>query len=164
VTVTPVFEAVTTRMLTPKAEETSNFVSADDLAGGTALAVAPLAVPIKTRTKEAGFQVMTGSTAGLVASLQAGAAGAVLGFAACAPQACVEVYLAWKDHDLGLAEEKAMRIAGPAMRVVGHLGISGVKYACDFNGFYGGRPRGPLLPVSGDERAEIEGMLAGIRN
>jgi dihydrodipicolinate synthase/N-acetylneuraminate lyase len=47
---------------------------------------------------------------------------------------------------------------------VGELGISGVKYACDFNGYYGGRPRAPLLPVSGDEKAEIERLLAGIRN
>jgi dihydrodipicolinate synthase/N-acetylneuraminate lyase len=164
VTVTPVFEAVTTRMLAVKAEGAGNFVSAGDLAGGMALAVAPPAASIKTRTKDVGFQVITGSTAGLVASLKAGAAGAVLGFAACAPQACVEVYLAWKDRDLRLAEEKEMRIAGPAKRVVGELGISGVKYGCDFNGYYGGRPRAPLLPVSGDEKAEIERLLAGIRN
>jgi dihydrodipicolinate synthase/N-acetylneuraminate lyase len=107
---------------------------------------------------------MTGSTAGMVASLDAGAAGAVLGFAACAPQACVEVYLAWKDHDLKLAEEKESRIAGAAKRIAGELGIRGIKYACDFNGYYGGRPRAPLLPVSGSERTEIEGLLAGIRN
>jgi dihydrodipicolinate synthase/N-acetylneuraminate lyase len=44
------------------------------------------------------------------------------------------------------------------------LGISGVKYACDFNGYYGGRARAPMLPVSAAERAEIEGLLAGIRN
>jgi dihydrodipicolinate synthase/N-acetylneuraminate lyase len=164
VTVTPIFEAVTKRMLVPKTEGAGSFVSAGDLAGGSAVAVAPPAVAIKTRTKEVGFQVMTGSTAGLVASLEAGAAGAVLGFAACAPQACVEVYLAWKDHDLKLAEEKERRIAGPARRIVGELGISGAKYACDFNGYYGGRPRAPLLPVTGEEKDEIEGLLAGIRN
>jgi dihydrodipicolinate synthase/N-acetylneuraminate lyase len=164
VMVTPIFEAVTGRMLAPKAEGTGSFVSAGDLAGGVALAGAPPQVSIKTRTKEVGFQVMTGAAAGLVASLEAGVAGAVLGFAACAPQACVEVYLAWKDHDLKLAGEKELRIAGVAKRVVGQLGISGVKYACDFNGYYGGRARAPLLPVSGDEKAEIEGLLAGIRN
>lgn len=168
VTVTPVFEAVTARMMAARAEGAGNFVSAGDLAGGAALAVAlaavPAAVPIKTRTKEVGFQVMTGSAAGLVASLEAGACGAVLGFAACAPQAATEVYLAWKDHDLKLAEDKEARISGPAKRVVGELGISGVKYACDFNGYYGGRPRAPLLPLSGDEKAEIEKLLGGIRN
>jgi 4-hydroxy-2-oxoglutarate aldolase len=164
VTVTPIFGAVTARMLAPKAGGTGSFVPAGDLAGGVALAVSPPAAPIKTRTKDVGFQVMTGSTVGLVATLQGGAAGAVLGFAACAPQACVEVYLAWKDHDLKLAKEKEMRIAGAAKRVVGQLGISGVKYACDFNGYYGGRARAPLLQVSGDERAEIELLLAGIRS
>jgi len=164
-TVTPIFEAVTGRMLTAKAETTTGtFVSAGDLAGGVALASAPPVSPIKTRTREVGFQVLTGSAAGLLESLEAGAAGAILGFAACAPQACQEVYLAWKDHDLKLAEEKQLRIARPSRRVVGELGISGVKYACDFNGYYGGRARSPLLPVTAEERAEIEGLLAGTRN
>ena len=163
-TVTPVFEAVTGRMLTPKAETGSNFVSAGDLAGGAATAGSPPATPIRTRTKEVGFQVLTGSAATLLESLEAGAVGATLGFAACAPQACQEIYLAWKDHDLKLATEKQLRIAGPSQRVVGQLGISGVKYACDFNGYYGGRARAPLLPVTGAEKAEIESLLAGIRN
>jgi dihydrodipicolinate synthase/N-acetylneuraminate lyase len=169
VTVTPVFEAVTGRMLARKAdtgtEAGGSFVSAGSLAGsGAILAVAPPVAPGKTRTKEVGFQVLTGSTAGLLESLEAGAAGAILGFASCAPQACQEVYLAWKDHDLKLAKEKQQRIAGPSVRIVGSLGISGVKYACDFNGYYGGRARAPLLPVSAAEKAEIEGLLAGTRN
>ena len=170
VTVTPVFEAVTGRMLARKpdtgTEAGGSFVSAGALAGGSGavLAVAPPVAPIKTRTKEVGFQVLTGSTAGLLESLGAGAAGAILGFAACAPQACEEVYLAWKDHDLKLVKEKQQRIAGPSVRIVGSLGISGVKYACDFNGYYGGRARAPLLPVSAAEKAEIEGLLAGTRN
>jgi dihydrodipicolinate synthase/N-acetylneuraminate lyase len=126
--------------------------------------VAPPPVALKTRTKEVGFQVLTGSTAGLVTCLEAGATGAVLGSAAFAPQACQEVYLAWKDHDLQLANEKELRIAGPSSRIAGELGISGIKYACDFNGYYGGRPRAPLLPVAGFEKAEIEQLLAGSRN
>jgi dihydrodipicolinate synthase/N-acetylneuraminate lyase len=65
-----------------------------------------LPLPIKTRTKEVGFQVLTGSASILLDALEAGASGAILGFAACAPQACQEVYLAWKDHDLKLAAEK----------------------------------------------------------
>ncbi len=164
VTVTPVFEAVTSRMLTPKVETTSSFVSAHDLGNGVALAAAPPAVPIRTRTKEVGFQVLTGSTAGLLQSLEAGAAGAVLGFAACAPQACQEIFLAWKDHDPALAADKQLRVAAASKRVVGQLGIAGVKYACDFNGYYGGRARAPLLPVSAEEKAEIEVLLSEIRN
>jgi dihydrodipicolinate synthase/N-acetylneuraminate lyase len=166
VTVTPIFEAVTARMLKPVAHEAqpSTFVSAGDLAGGVALAAAPPVAPLKTRTKEVGFQVLTGSAATLLDSLESGASGAVLGFAACAPQACQEVYFAWKDHDLKLAAEKQQRILEPSQRIVGGLGISGVKYACDFNGYYGGRARSPLLPLTAEEKTEIERLLAGIRN
>jgi dihydrodipicolinate synthase/N-acetylneuraminate lyase len=164
VTVTPIFEAVTGRMAAAKTEQNNSFVSVGDLAGVVALAPAPPVTPLKTRTREVGFQVLTGSAAGLLESLEAGATGAILGFASCAPQACQEVYLAWKDHDLKLAQEKQQRIAGPSQRIVGQLGISGVKYACDFNGYYGGRARAPLLPVTGEQKVEVEGLLAGIRN
>jgi dihydrodipicolinate synthase/N-acetylneuraminate lyase len=161
VTVTPVFEAVTGRMLSPRSGNGDELISAGDLAGGTAVTAT---LPIKTRTKEVGFQVLTGSAGTLLESLEAGASGAILGFAACAPQACQEIYFAWKDHDLKLAKEKQERIAAVSQRVVGQLGISGVKHACDFNGYYGGRARAPLLPVTGAEKAEIEELLAGIRN
>jgi dihydrodipicolinate synthase/N-acetylneuraminate lyase len=165
VTVTPIFEAVTARMLSARPEpESGSFVSVGDLAGGTAVATAPPVAPMKTRTKEVGFQVLTGSASIVLEALEAGASGAILGFAACVPQACQEVYLAWKDHDLKLAAEKQDRIAGPGQRIVGQLGVSGLKYACDFNGYYGGRARAPLLSVTAGEKAEIETLLAGIRN
>jgi dihydrodipicolinate synthase/N-acetylneuraminate lyase len=164
VTVTPIFEAVTARMLSPKAEVTGSFVSSGDLGNGVAVATAPPIAPIKTRSREVGFQVLTGSAAILLDSLQAGATGAILGLASFAPQACQEVYLAWKDHDLKLAAEKQQRIAAPGQRIVGQLGISGLKYACDLNGYYGGRPRSPLLSLTSEEKAEIEKLLSGIRN
>jgi 4-hydroxy-2-oxoglutarate aldolase len=164
VTVTPIFEAVTGRMLAPKFEATGGFVSAGSLAGGTAVATAPPAAPIKTRSREVGFQVLTGSSSALLDSLKAGASGAILAFAAFAPQASQEVYLAFKDHDLALAAEKQERIAQPNKRIVGQMGIRGVKYACDFNGYYGGRPRSPLLGITAGEKSEIEGILELIRN
>jgi 4-hydroxy-2-oxoglutarate aldolase len=164
VTVTPVFEAVTARMLNRVAAVPSTFVSAGDLAGGHALAVAPPAVPMKTRTKEVGFQVLTGSAGNILPSLEAGASGAILGFAACAPEACYEVYFAWKDRDAKLAADKQTSIAAPNQRIVAEMGIAGVKYACDFNGYYGGYPRQPLLPLTAEQKAEIEELLAEIRN
>jgi 4-hydroxy-2-oxoglutarate aldolase len=164
VTVTPVFEAATARMLTPRSEAEGSFVAASELGNGVVVAAPPPAAAIKTRTKEVGFQVLTGSASILFESLEAGASGAVLGFAACAPQGCQEVYLAWKDHDPKLAQEKQERIAGPSQRIAGELGISGIKAACDFNGYYGGHARAPLLPVSAAQRAEIESLLLNIRN
>ena len=165
-TVTTVFEAVTSRMLKPAAghAESGNFVSAGDLAGGIALAAAPPQAAIKTRSREVGFQVLTGSASIVLPALEAGAAGAILGFAACAPQACQEVYFAWKERDPELARQKQERLIRPNQRIVGALGISGVKYGCDFNGYFGGKARLPLLPVSATEKAEIETLLADIRN
>ncbi|MDE3061441.1 MAG: dihydrodipicolinate synthase family protein [Acidobacteriota bacterium] len=165
VTVTPVFEAVTARMLrADTALEPATFVSAEDLAGGAAVETAPPVVPMKTRSKEVGFQVLTGSAGDMLESLELGASGAILGFAACAPQACQEVYLAWKDHDLKLAAEKQQRIVKANARITGALGIAGIKYSCDYNGYWGGRPRLPLLPLKTEEKREVEALLEGIRN
>ena len=128
------------------------------------MAAAPPAPPIKTRTREVGFQVMSGSASVIFESLQLGATGAIVAFAACAPQACQEVYLAWKEHDLKLAEEKQKRIVAANQRIVGALGVPGLKYACDFNGYFGGQARSPLLAATAAEKAEIEALLAEIRN
>lgn len=163
VPVTPVFEAVTARMRLPRAEAEGGFVPVGDLGGGAATAVA-LSTGAKTRSKEIGFQVLSGSGGAMLASLEAGASGVLLGFAAFAPQASQEIYLAWKDHDLALAREKQERIVAANRRIVGELGIPGVKYACDFNGYYGGRARAPLLALTAEEKAEVESLLAGIRN
>ncbi|HTB96652.1 MAG TPA: dihydrodipicolinate synthase family protein [Terracidiphilus sp.] len=166
VTVTPIFEAVTARMLQPASREaeSSTFVSAEGLAGGSAIATAPPQPAIKTRSREVGFQVLSGSGAIILDAMQAGASGVILGFAAPAPQACQEVYLAWKDHDLELAAEKQQRIAEASQKVAGKYGVPGVKHACEFNGYYGGYPRLPLLPLNAEQKADVEALLADIRN
>ena len=86
---------------------------------------------LKTRQKEVGFQVLVGAAQKLHPSLEAGAVGAILAFADCAPTACYEIYAAWKDGDAALAREKQERIAKAAERIVGGLSIPGVKYAMD---------------------------------
>ena len=164
VPVTQVFEAATARMLAPRTETEGSFVSVEDLAGGAAVATAAPAAPVKTRSREVGFQVLCGSGSTVLESLEAGATGAILAFAAFAPQACQEVYLAWKDHDMALAAEKQKRIAKANQRIVGDFGIAGVKYACDFNGYYGGHTRAPLLGLTAGEKAEIEELLAEVRS
>jgi 4-hydroxy-2-oxoglutarate aldolase len=165
VTVTEIFAAVTARMLNAEVSPgAATFVSAEMLGGGGALAMAPPKPLMKTRTKEVGFQVLSGSAGTLFASLEAGATGAVLALAACAPQACHEVYTAWKEKDPVLAQERQERIRHAAARVSGELGIPGIKFACDLNGYYGGPPRMPLLPLTSDLKAEVAEIMAGIRN
>jgi len=100
----------------------------------------------------------------MLEGLRAGAVGAMPAFAASAPQACYEVLAAWKDGDGGLAQEKQVRLQGVAERVEEELGVAGIKFGCDLNGYFGGRPRLPLLPLTGEERAEIEALMQGLRN
>jgi dihydrodipicolinate synthase/N-acetylneuraminate lyase len=162
--VTPIFEAVTGRMLAAHGKESSSVVSAGALASGAAISSAAAAPALKTRTKEVGFQVLCGNEATLLASLEKGACGAVLAFAACAPQACQEVYLGWKEHNPALAKGKQELLTAAGRRIVGQLGVAGLKYACDFNGFYGGYARRPILPLTAQQKEEIAGLLAGVRN
>ena len=171
-TVTETIGAVTKRML--KAAETAapgdggNLVPVGALVGDSAPKPSSSAVKVvggwKTREKEVGFQVLVGAAQKLEPSLTAGAVGAILAFADCAPTACYEIYAAWKEGDIDLAREKQERITKAAIRIVGELSIPGVKYAMGFNGMYGGPPRLPLLPLTADQNAEVEQLLARIRN
>ena len=187
VTVTETFEAVTPRMLKAAAAESEKqsreLVSVASLAG-TAESMerrAPSPVPadsttkpsssavtvvgkLKTRQKEVGFQVMVGAAHQLEPSLGLGAVGAILALAGPAPTACYEIYAALKDGDNALAREKQERVKLAAQRVVGDLGVPGVKYSMDLNGYYGGPSRLPFLPLSGAQKAEIEKLMSGIKS
>jgi 4-hydroxy-2-oxoglutarate aldolase len=164
VAVTAVFAAVTGRMQARSENAAGELISVDRLTGGGALAVAPTKTTAKTRTKVVGFQMLAGATTGMLEGLRTGAVGAMPAFAASAPQACYEVLAAWKDGDQALAEEKQARLQGVAKRVERELGVAGIKFGCDLNGYFGGRPRLPLLPLTGEERAEIEALMQGLRN
>src|SRR5439155_869475 len=81
-----VFAAVTGRMQVANDGSAGGLISANTLTdGGGALAVAPVKVAAKTRTKVVGFQVLAGGTAGMLEALRAGAVGAMPAFAASAP-------------------------------------------------------------------------------
>jgi len=44
------------------------------------------------------------------------------------------------------------------------LSVAGVKYAMDLNGYYGGNPRLPILPLTGEQKADVERLMENIRN
>ncbi len=165
-TVTETFEAVTPRMLKAASSDGGELVPVGALAGGGKPSSSAVSVvgKLKTRQKEIGFQVLVGAAHKLHASLDAGAVGAILAFANAAPTACYEIYAAWKEGDAELAKLKQERIAEAAQRVGGEFGIPGIKYAMDLNGYFGGVPRLPLLPLTADVKSEIERLMGDIRN
>lgn len=167
-TVDETFQAVTPRMLKGASSgQGGELVPVGALAGASAKpssSAVTVVAGLKTRQKEVGFQVLVGAAHKLHPSLDAGAIGAILAFACAAPTACYEIYAAWKEGDAELARLKQDRIAHAAQRVGADFGIPGMKYAMDYNGYYGGVPRLPLLPVTANIKAEIENLLANIRN
>jgi 4-hydroxy-2-oxoglutarate aldolase len=191
-TVTHEFQPVTRRMLQraglPQQQQTNcssasagGLVSASELAKSTQPTVAAppvsasaagqpssaaveLVGELRIRRKQVGFQILVGSGHMLHVLLNAGAVGGVLAFAACAPTACYEIYAAFKDGDHTLAAEKQRRMEAACIRIAGELGIAGVKHAADLNGYYGGQPRLPLLPLTAAQRQEVERLMAEIKN
>ena len=170
-TVTETFEAVTPRMLAAATAgsngEGGELVQVAGLSGSPSKPSSPAVTVVgkmKTRQKEVGFQVLVGAAQKLHPSLDAGAVGAILAFACVAPTACYEIFAAWKEGDASLARVKQERIAEAAQKVVGELGIPGVKYGMDFNGYFGGPARLPLLALTGEVKSEVERLLADVRN
>ncbi len=171
VTVTPVFAAVTARMhaaASAAPEAAGGLITIDGTFSPDDAAPASRTQPpvstLRTRTREVGFQLLCGAADKLLGSLQAGASGGVLGLAACAPQACHEVYIAWKESDESLAAEKQARLVAASSTVAGRLGIAGIKHGCDLNGYFGGRPRLPLLPLTAEEQGEVARVMRDLRN
>src|SRR5215813_1087954 len=169
-TVTEVQQAVTGRMMAAPEDphdDGGQLVAVSQLAGKSSPAsqtgVTAKTGP-KTRSKEVGFQVLVGAAHTLLDSLQAGASGGVLAFAAPAPTICFEIYAAWRDNDIALARSKQSGLAAATKRIVSELGIPAVKYAMDLNGYYGGLPRLPLLPLTAAEKSEIEDRMSAFRN
>ena len=164
VVVTHVFAAVTGRMAKAAGAAESPLISATSLTGAaTAVVDPPVARALRTRTKSVGFQILAGDTGAMLDGLIAGAIGEAPAFAACAPQACYEVFAAWKDGDRPLAEEKQLRLV-EAAQYAESLGPGGLKFGCDLNGYFGGVTRLPHFPANGKERAALQELMKGLRN
>lgn len=106
------------------------------------------------------FSVLVGSSATLFASLLLGAAGGVLALACFLPEVAVEIYEAARAGDTARASRLQYSILAASRRIAGELGPTGVKYAMDCAGYYGGNPRPPLLPLTDAQKRTVETVLA----
>jgi dihydrodipicolinate synthase/N-acetylneuraminate lyase len=187
-TVTETFEAVTPRMIKAAQAESKKqsreLVSVASLTGSSessgsknsaaarddvklsspSSSAVTMIGKLKMRRKEVGFQVLVGNAQQLKSSLELGAPGAILGFACPAPMACYEIYAAFKDGDKSLGDEKQKRIKLAGETIVGDLGVPAVKYAMDLNGYFGGPSRLPFLPLTGEQKTQIEKLMTGIKS
>ena len=64
--------------------------------------------------------------------------------------------------DMARAQELQKLLAAPSAILGAKYGISGLKYALDQLGYFGGPVRGPLLPLDDAGKREIDAMLAAM--
>ena len=108
----------------------------------------------------ASFQLVTGAATTVYPSMVLGGKGAILALATFLPEICVALYTAVTAGDGAKALELQRRVIPASQRIVGARGISGVKYAMDCRGYYGGPARRPLLPLQETEKKDVESLLA----
>jgi 4-hydroxy-2-oxoglutarate aldolase len=109
------------------------------------------------------FAVLAGTESQLWDSLKAGANGAVLAFASAAPYAAIAIWEAFRTREEEAGIDWQGRISHPSILVTDLYGVSGLKHAMDLNGYYGGPPRLPFVPVSMEARREIEDAFRDLK-
>ncbi len=110
----------------------------------------------------AGFQTLVGSATTFYPSMALGAVGGILAVADFLPELCVELYDACVAGDYTRARTLQERLIDPTITLVAKFGISGVKYAMDRAGYYGGPARRPLLPLNEAQKKEAERVLEAV--
>ena len=106
-----------------------------------------------------GFKVLVGTAGVLYGALSLGCCGGVLALANVAPAQCVRVQSLMAAGEHAAAAALQRRLIPVNTAVTATYGIAGLKAALDRLGYYGGDPRGPLLPATAEERTAIAGIL-----
>ncbi len=109
------------------------------------------------------FAVLAGTESQVWESLKAGANGAALAFGSIAPYATIAIWEAFRTREEDAGLDWQARISHPSILVTDMYGVPGLKHAMDLNGYYGGPPRLPFVPVSQDARREIEDAFRDLK-
>lgn len=130
-----------------------NIVGIKDSSGDLDLLAGYLAAQSET------FTVLTGNGGTFKRALELGARGGILAVALFATSLALDVYVAMSSNDSAGADQAQQRLTPLSNRIVGELGVPGVKAALDRVGLRGGPVRSPLLPLGGAELAQVTELL-----
>lgn len=103
-----------------------------------------------------------GNAAQLSSGLRGGVGAALIPYAAAAPFSAITIFEANLKREYEAAEDWQQRLL-PILGLLDRYGVAGLKYAMDWNGYYGGIVRLPLRPLPVSARQEIETALHGLR-
>ena len=116
---------------------------------------AKLVSEVVWNTDSSRFTVLSGAAATMFPAMAAGARGGIIALACVAPKAALALYRAFAAGDFRKAGELQRIIAPAAGAVTAKHGFAGLKAAMDMEGFQGGLPRRPLLPVKAEQREDL---------
>jgi 4-hydroxy-2-oxoglutarate aldolase len=101
------------------------------------------------------FSIIAGTIDSLLPALMIGAVGGVVSLANAFPEACCELYKLFKNGELSQAKDLYRRLLRLNQSISGVYAVAGVKAAMDLNGYFGGDPRLPLLPLSLEQKQRL---------
>ncbi len=101
------------------------------------------------------FSVISGTIDSLLPAMMIGAVGGVISLANPFPEACCELYRLFKNGELVQAKDLYRRLLSLNRSISGTYAVAGVKAAMELNGFFGGDPRLPLLPLNPAQKQNI---------
>jgi 4-hydroxy-2-oxoglutarate aldolase len=105
------------------------------------------------------FDVLSGNYGAMLPGLTFGIVGAILAVANIAPNECVSIFESFKAGRITEAGDLHLRILPTARAVTSQYGVPGLKAAMDMLGMFGGVPRLPLLPLSPEQKSDVERLL-----
>lgn len=105
------------------------------------------------------FSLLVGTAGVLFAGLSLGCVGGVLALANIAPAQCAEMFQQVGEGRFEAAKKLQLKMIPVNKAITATYGIGGLKAAMEMLGYFGGKPRPPLLPSSENEKTEIRAIL-----
>jgi 4-hydroxy-2-oxoglutarate aldolase len=106
-----------------------------------------------------GFSVFAGSGSDLCPTTLLGGKGGTLAVANVVPNFCADLYEAAASGNVERAKKMQLELLALNAAVTAEFGIGGLKAAMDMAGYYGGSPRLPILPATGEVKEKIRKIL-----
>ena len=110
--------------------------------------------------QSAKFSVLTGNAPMFHHALTVGSRGGILAVALFAAALSMEVYEATQRGESEAATAAQVRLSPLGAKIVGEMGVAGVKAAMDRVGLAGGPVRSPLLPLDAGQHAVLDELLS----
>jgi len=105
------------------------------------------------------FQVFCGTGSALLPFLSIGAVGGIMALANIASAPLSSLIAAFNAGEIETARSIQLSLVEINAAITSRYGVSGLKYAMDVLGYYGGPTRRPLLPLGDEAKAEIERLI-----